>query len=81
MSKNVEKPLTVREVADRLRISLATAYSLVSKGNIVSHRIGGAIRIFESALEAYLAASEQQAPAQEPQHKPVRLQLKHLKLK
>lgn len=81
MSDKLGKPLTVREVADRLRISLATAYSLVSKGKIVSHRIGGAIRIFESALEAYLAASVQQAPATVPERKPVRLQLKHLKLK
>lgn len=81
MSIETPPPLTVRELADRLRISLATAYDLVSKGKIVSHRIGGAIRIFESALEAYLAASVQHAPAPEPERKPVRLQLKHLKLK
>ena len=81
MIEKLGKPLTVREVADKLRISLATAYSLVSKGKIASHRIGGAIRVFESALETYLAASVQQAPAPLQARKPIRIQLKHLRLK
>lgn len=81
MSAQVDRPLTVRELADRLRVSLATAYNLVSRGKIISHRIGGAIRIFESSLDRYLAGSIQQVSAPVQEQKPVRIRLKHLKLK
>jgi excisionase family DNA binding protein len=75
-----DRLLTVRELADRLRVSLATAYAMVSNVEIVSLKIRGAIRIRESDLADYLDGARRQAACVEPA-KPVRLQLKHLKLK
>lgn len=76
--------LTVKELAERLRISLATGYALIKQGKIASLRIGsnrGAIRVRETDLQQYLADSSQQVATPKEQAKPVRLQLKHLKLK
>jgi excisionase family DNA binding protein len=47
--------LTVRDVAERLRVSSATVYSLCRRGELEHHRISHAIRIPESALTKYLA--------------------------
>lgn len=76
--------LTVRELAAKLRISLATAYALLKKGRIASIRIGeqrGAIRIREADIEAYLASSTLAPLPIQDSSRPVRVQLKHLKLK
>lgn len=76
--------LTVKELANRLRVSLATAYVLVRQGSIASHRIGscrGAIRIREADLEAYLTTTYQQRIASKTKTAPARIHLKHLKLK
>jgi excisionase family DNA binding protein len=47
--------LTPAEVAARLRVSRATAYALIERGDLVARRVGGlALRICISDLEAYL---------------------------
>ncbi len=49
--------LRIRQVAERLGISQALVYSLVSSGKIGCYRIGlgrGAIRFREEDVEAYL---------------------------
>ena len=85
MIQNQSPLLTVREVADRLRISLATAYELVKRGAIASLRVGsnrGAIRIQEADLFAYECAMMQ--PTQLPEinsRKPVCVQLKLIKIR
>lgn len=76
--------LTVKELTERLRISLATGYALVKQGKIASLRIGssrGAIRVREADLEQYLEDSRQQGTGEKQKATPVRLQLKHMKLK
>jgi excisionase family DNA binding protein len=44
--------LTIREVADRLRVSRATVYRLVAEGHLAAVRVSsGAIRVRESGLQ------------------------------
>jgi excisionase family DNA binding protein len=56
--------LTVKQVAERLNVSLSTVYGLVSHGKLRARRIGtgrGAIRVSEDALQQYLDASVSEA--------------------
>jgi excisionase family DNA binding protein len=46
--------LTVREVAERLRVSTATVYALCKRGALQHVRVANAIRVPESALAAFL---------------------------
>lgn len=46
--------LTPAEVAARLRVSRATVYALIERGDLVARRVGLALRICISDLEAYL---------------------------
>ncbi|MBM4363181.1 MAG: helix-turn-helix domain-containing protein, partial [Deltaproteobacteria bacterium] len=41
--------LTVREVAERLRVSAATVYALVGRGELAHVRVSNSIRIPEAA--------------------------------
>jgi excisionase family DNA binding protein len=74
--------LTVREVAEQLRVSPTCVYSLVDQGKLACLRIGigrGAIRICESDLSAYVEGcrnpgNESLALATRPRGK-----LRHLK--
>jgi len=47
--------LTVRDVAERLRVSTATVYSLCRGNHLAHYRVSNAIRIPESSLASYLA--------------------------
>ena len=47
--------LTIREVADILRIHARTAYRLVKDGNIAAIRVGTQWRVTEDALHDYVA--------------------------
>lgn len=51
------KFLTVREVAEALRVSKMTVYRLVGSGELESKRIGRSFRIPEKALSRYLKAA------------------------
>ena len=44
-------------VAERLRVSTATVYSLCRRGELEHHRISHAIRVPESALAKYLGSA------------------------
>lgn len=48
--------LTVRELADLLRISRRKAYALVADGQVPSVRVGTAVRIPRAELDRQLAA-------------------------
>ena len=48
--------LTVRQVAERLSVSRATVYSLVSSGALSHLRVSNEIRVWNHALESYLFA-------------------------
>ena len=83
---NAESFLTVRDIADRLRISVATVYALVKQGAIASVRIGtarGAIRIQLSALAEYLnnAGQTVAVATTHEARRSRRTPLKHIKLK
>lgn len=47
--------LTVKELAELLRVSRRTAYMLVQSGEVPSVRVGGSIRIPRAALAEQLA--------------------------
>ncbi|MCA9028949.1 MAG: helix-turn-helix domain-containing protein [Planctomycetaceae bacterium] len=72
--------LTVREVAERLKISPSCVYQLVESGKLAHHRIGtgrGAIRISEDDLNNFLSATRKEA--EPPRFTPTRKKLKALK--
>ena len=48
--------LTVREVAAILKVSTATVYRLVERGEVAHIRVSHAIRIRDVNLRAYLAS-------------------------
>jgi len=50
--------LTVREVADRLRISPDAVYGAVTRGELRAIRIGRAYRIREEAYEEWIQRQE-----------------------
>lgn len=75
--------LTVKQVAERLRISLSSAYQLIESLKISYHRIGGAIRVSEEQLKEYLEDTKREREEPSPvKGKPSRPQtkLKHIKL-
>ncbi len=76
--------LTVSEVAERLRVSVASIYEMVRSGKLRSMRLGpnrGAIRIRPEELDRYLAAVEHQPPTTtKPARITPRVKLKHIRL-
>lgn len=48
------KLLSVREVAERLIVSVGLVYKLVARGDITAYQIASAIRVGEDELESYL---------------------------
>ena len=47
--------LTVREVAQVMRVSTMTVYRLICAGDLVATRVGRSYRIFDSDVSAYLS--------------------------
>ena len=61
--------MTVKQVAERLGISLAQVYALCSVGRLPCHRFGkgkGAIRVKEEDLDAFVEASRFKPPVELP---------------
>jgi excisionase family DNA binding protein len=50
-----QRVLTVRVVADAMRVSNMTVYRLIRAGELLATRVGRGWRIWEQSLEAYLA--------------------------
>jgi excisionase family DNA binding protein len=50
-----ERFFTIREVAERLDVATRTVRRWIKSGDLVAHRFGGAVRIAESDLKAFLA--------------------------
>jgi excisionase family DNA binding protein len=46
--------LTVREVAEVMRVSNMTVYRLIKAGELIATRVGRSYRIFENDVAAYL---------------------------
>ena len=56
--------MKIKEAAERLEVSVATAYALVASGKLRASRIGlgrGVIRISEEQLADYLRRAEQES--------------------
>lgn len=53
-----QRLLTVREVAGALRVSNMTVYRLIQNEDLMAVRVGRSWRIWESALDRFLARSE-----------------------
>ncbi|MEZ6033208.1 MAG: helix-turn-helix domain-containing protein [Planctomycetaceae bacterium] len=76
--------LTVREVADRLRLSIASVYVMIRQGTLIGHRLGGrngAIRIRPEDIEACLQSTELVPASPKPKQAPPRVKLKHIRLR
>ncbi|MEF2146486.1 MAG: helix-turn-helix domain-containing protein [Desulfovibrionaceae bacterium] len=58
--------LTVREVADMLRVHQRTAYRLITKGDIKAIRIGGQWRVTEQALLEFIESGWKVAAMNQP---------------
>ena len=61
-----EQMLTVKDVADRLKIGRTTAYTLIEDGEIPAKRIGtgrGTLRVKPSDLERYINRPDDAPPA------------------
>lgn len=70
---------TVKQVAERLNISVRTIYAAVERGDLKCHRFGqrrGTIRVSEENLRAYLEQSVSQAESSLPK---LPTQFKHLR--
>ena len=50
--------LTVREVAERLRVCTATVYKLCQAGELGHVRVSNAVRVPETALRAFTESSK-----------------------
>lgn len=73
---------TVQEVADILRVSRATVYTLCAQGKLSHIRVGagrGTIRIRQEDLDAFVAEATVQRE-QPTAPKPAAIKLKHLKV-
>ena len=62
--------MTIRDVADELRLSENHTRLLVKKGEIPSRRIGGAIRVLRSDLLEYLGVTVEPEELQEGEPDP-----------
>ena len=53
-----QRLLTVREVADVMRVSNMTVYRLIQAGELRATRVGRSYRIWEGDITAYLARGD-----------------------
>ncbi len=80
--------LTVKQIAEQLKVSSAVVYGWVSSGMLACYRLGakgcrGAIRVAEADLEAFLAGQKRGGQRQNPPPAPRAaspIKLRHLQL-
>jgi len=63
--RTLDAALTVEEVAEKLKVSPATVYSLLRAGELVSYRVGRSWRVDEADLMQYI---QQQKSRSVPTH-------------
>lgn len=84
MNNHDESLLTIRELSERMRISIASVYALIKDGKIIALRVGvrrGAIRVRECDLAIYLNSCVQEANIVEPVKAEKQARLKHISIK
>ncbi len=57
-TRTEQRLLTVREVAESMRVSNMTVYRLIRGGELIATRVGRSYRIWEGDLVAYLAKGQ-----------------------
>lgn len=83
MQASLNSFLTIREVAQLLKLSQSSVYQLVEAGRLAHHRIGhgrGSIRVSERDLLAYLERCRQEIREKPVVTRAPRVKLKHLRL-
>jgi excisionase family DNA binding protein len=73
--------LNVREVAARLKFFQSKIYGMVERGELPHHKIGGAIRISEEQLTAYLETTKRERGEPPLTRKSPRPRLRHVTLR
>ena len=58
--------LTVREAADRVRLTQWAIYRAIQRGELTAYKPGGRLRIREADLEAWLESTRVRAKAEQP---------------
>ena len=72
----------VKRVAELLSLSQSKIYELVESGDLPHHKIGGAIRVSEEQLAAFLEKTKREREEPIPaKRKPPRPQLRHVTLR
>ena len=75
--------LTVREAAERLRLSPAAIYEMIRRGSLAAVRVGprqGAIRIRAGDLEACMQPSEPLPSITIAKRRPQKVKLRHIRI-
>jgi excisionase family DNA binding protein len=73
--------LRVKQVAERLNLSVSKIYELVESGELPHHRFGGAIRVSEEQIAEYMNRTKRERKsAAPPKGAGPRPRLKHIKL-
>ncbi len=75
--------LTVKDIADRLKVSVSCVYQLIESGRLAHHRIGlgrGAIRVSESDLSDFLASNREEPTGGRERARLPRPRLRHIKV-
>lgn len=72
--------LKVAQVAARLNLSSSRIYEMVEKGEITYHRIGGAIRFTEEAIETLLEETRREHGVRPTKAKQPHPRLKHFRV-
>jgi len=73
--------LRVKQVAERLNLSESKVYEMVERGELSHHRFGGAIRVSEEQIAAYLEETKRERQEPERRKSQPRLPtLRHVRL-
>ena len=71
----------VKQVAERLNLSVSKIYEMVESGELPHHRFGGAIRVSEEQIAEYMNRTKRERrAATPPKVTGPRPRLKHIKL-
>jgi excisionase family DNA binding protein len=66
MSCNLEQHHTIQQVADKLNLNHKTVRKLIKKGQLVARKVGGVLRIPDSAVGTYLEGCKVYVPKEAP---------------
>jgi excisionase family DNA binding protein len=71
-NRDLDRVLTISEVAEVLRLHPTTIYRLVKRGDLPAFRIGGSWRVSRASIDLWLSASSPALLASREGRTPVR---------